>query len=159
MEVVFVHNRESLSQIQKHLTEQGHRVAVLHGRHGGKEKADIVQQFYPPNGNEAERKYDILVMSDAGAAGVNLQNAKYLVNFDLPDTSWVKEQREGRIDRHGQAHSEIDYHYQTKLERIKRKAELGTIFQQDLNTLDDRGLLSYLHKAKQEQQNELGGLF
>ncbi|MEM9423267.1 MAG: DEAD/DEAH box helicase [Spirochaetota bacterium] len=156
--VVFAHNRESLTQIERYLKEQGYRVGVLHGGHTGKEKEQIKNDFFPQTGKP---KHDILVMSDAGATGMNLQNAKYLVNYDLPDTSWVKEQREGRIDRHGQVNTEIDYHDlvsntghdKNKQERIKRKAELGTIFQQDPNTLDDRGILAYLQGAEQEKFN------
>ena len=102
----------------------------------------------------------MLVLSDAGATGPNLQNSKWLMNYDLPHTSWVKEQREGRIDRHGQAHDEIDYHdivsdtahESTKWDRIQRKAELGSVFQEDPGSLDDTGLAGYIAKAREERK-------
>ena len=156
--VVFAHNRQAVAHISDYLAKQGLRTGVMHGGHTGKEKEQIRRQFNPPGAADEDRKYDVLVMSDAGATGMNLQNAKYLVNYDLPDTSWVKQQREGRIDRHGQQHTEIDYHDlvsdtkhdEVKLKRIQRKAKLGSIFEEDPNSYDDRGILSYLHKAKQE---------
>lgn len=165
--VVFAHNREAVAQIEKQLKAEGHRVAVINGSLGGKEKERIKNEFNPSSGNTRDRKHDILVMSDAGATGLNLQNAKYLINYDLPDTSWVMEQRNGRIDRYGQQHSEIDYHNlvsdtdhdTSKLERIKRKAELGSVFQTDPNSLDDRGILSYIHSAAQEKANSGPDLF
>ena len=157
--VVFAHNRESIRQIEQDLKNQGYRVAVIHGGHSSAEKERIKNEFNPPTGDEKERKHDILILSDAGATGINLQNAKYLVNYDLPDTSWVKEQRNGRIDRNGQKHSEIDYHdlisdtdhERNKSERIDRKAALGQIFQQSPDQYDDRGLASYLQKASAER--------
>jgi len=103
-----------------------------------------------------------VVLSDAGATGLNLQNAKYLVNFDQPHTSWVREQRMGRIDRHGQAHSEIDYfdivsdtdHEKKKIERVKRKARLGQVFQQDPGDMDDSGLAERIKSVRDSRRKQ-----
>jgi superfamily II DNA/RNA helicase len=126
----------------------------------GAKKEEVKVGFNPPN--PKDRKYDVLICSDAGATGLNLQNAGYLVNFDLPQTAWVKQQREGRIDRPGQAHSEIDYHdlvtntehEKTKWERIERKKKLGSIFEEDPGILDDTGLAATIANIRQDRYNK-----
>ena len=125
----------------------------------GADKEKVKVGYNPPN--PAERQYDVLVMSDAGATGLNLQNSKYLINYDLTQTAWVKTQREGRINRMGQAHGEIDYHdlvsdtdhEATKWERIERKARLGSIFEDDPGAMDDTGLAAYVAAVRQERYN------
>ena len=158
--VVFAHNIASVEAVRSAMEKKGLRVGVIHGAMTGDKKDEVKNGFNPPN--KKDRKYDVIVLSDAGATGLNLQNAKYLVNYDLPQTSWVKEQREGRIDRHGQAHDEIDYHdlvsdtehESKKWERIQRKSRLGSIFQQDPGAIDDTGLASYLSQVRQERINQ-----
>ncbi len=155
--VVFAHNLAVVENIKNSLEKKGLKVGVINGAVSGADK-ERVKTGFNPQGTGA-RKYDVLVMSDAGATGLNLQNAKYLVNYDLPQTAWVKEQREGRIDRHGQPHASIDYHdlvsdtehEATKWDRIKRKAALGQIFQQDDGYgKDDSGIKSYIDKIKHD---------
>jgi len=158
--VVFAHNIASVDAIRSAFSAKGLRVGVIHGAMTGKEKEKVKVGFNPSN--PSERQYDLIVLSDAGATGLNLQNAKYLINYDLPQTSWVKEQREGRIDRMGQAHGEIDYHdlvtdtphESTKWDRVQRKKKLGAVFQQDPGALDDTGLASFLSDVRQERYNK-----
>lgn len=157
--VVFAHNLASVDAIKKAFESKGVRVGIITGTMSGADKEKVKVGFNPSN--PKERQYDMLVLSDAGATGLNLQNAKYLVNYDLPQTAWVKQQREGRIDRMGQAHDEIDYHdlvtdtehEATKWDRVQRKARLGSIFQEDPGALDDSGLASYLAAVRQERYN------
>lgn len=49
----------------------------------------------------------VLVSTDAGAEGLNLQVANVLVNFDLPWNPMVLEQRIGRIQRLASTHAEV----------------------------------------------------
>lgn len=53
------------------------------------------------------RRIRLLIATDAAGEGLNLQFCGALVNFDLPWNPMKVEQRIGRIDRIGQAHSEI----------------------------------------------------
>jgi superfamily II DNA or RNA helicase len=50
------------------------------------------------------RDIQVLVSTDAGGEGVNLQFAHVVVNYDLPWNPMRIEQRIGRVDRIGQAH-------------------------------------------------------
>ncbi len=51
--------------------------------------------------------YDILVTTDVLAEGVNLQQARHIINYDLPWNPMRLVQRHGRIDRLGSAHREV----------------------------------------------------
>lgn len=49
----------------------------------------------------------VIVMTDAGGVGLNVQVAKHLVNFDLPWSPGQLEQRYGRIKRFGSQHRSV----------------------------------------------------
>jgi len=63
-------------------------------------KAALVDKF---SGNEA----DILISTEAGAEGINLQFCSLLINYDLPWNPQKVEQRIGRVHRYGQKHDVV----------------------------------------------------
>ena len=63
----------------------------------------------PPSGYDQDR-YDIIVSTDMLAEGVNLQQAKHIINYDLPWNPMRIVQRHGRIDRIRSKHQEIVLH-------------------------------------------------
>ena len=56
---------------------------------------------------ESEDLYDILVTTDVLAEGVNLQQCRHIINYDLPWNPMRLVQRHGRIDRIGSRHSRV----------------------------------------------------
>ena len=66
-----------------------------HGQMKGDERIDAIQKFtQDPAGD-----YPIILMTDAGSEGLNLQAARHQINADLPDSPAIKTQRMGRIRR------------------------------------------------------------
>jgi len=59
----------------------------------------------PPN--RSEDKFDILVTTDVLAEGMNLQQCRNIINFDLPWNPMRLVQRHGRIDRIGSPHNDV----------------------------------------------------
>lgn len=57
--------------------------------------------------NRSEDRFDILVTTDVLAEGMNLQQCRHIVNFDLPWNPMRLVQRHGRIDRIGSPHSDV----------------------------------------------------
>lgn len=55
----------------------------------------------------AEDRFDLLISSDVLAEGVNLQQARHIVNYDLPWNPMRLVQRHGRIDRIGSQHDYV----------------------------------------------------
>jgi superfamily II DNA or RNA helicase len=91
--VVFTALRETQTTIQIFLENYGLKVGVINGDSGERNQETIALfRATPP-------QYRVIVSTEAGAEGVNLQAANVLVNFDLPWNPMVVEQRIGRIQR------------------------------------------------------------
>jgi len=78
---------------------------------GGVSREDAVFGFVPlsseaPPGRN-EDKHDILITTDVLAEGVNLQQCRNIINYDLPWNPMRLVQRHGRIDRIGSPHRDV----------------------------------------------------
>lgn len=88
------------------------RLASVSGTegHDGVNRRDAVFGFAPVSSEappETEDRYDILLTTDVLAEGMNLQQCRNLVNYDLPWNPMRLVQRHGRIDRIGSPHEEV----------------------------------------------------
>jgi superfamily II DNA or RNA helicase len=91
--VIFTALRETQTTIQNFLEGHGLKVGIINGDSGGRNQQTIACfKATPPD-------YRVIVSTEAGAEGVNLQAANILVNFDLPWNPMIVEQRIGRIQR------------------------------------------------------------
>lgn len=84
------------------------RVTFVTGNEGDKE--DAMFGFAPVSAQAPAGygdKYDILIATDVLAEGVNLQQARNIINFDLPWNPMRLVQRHGRIDRIGSPHAKV----------------------------------------------------
>lgn len=83
----------------------GERLAILHGGLDMKEREDIKAAFQTSPKDSVVR---ILLATDAASEGIDLQNhCNCLIHLEIPYNPNVMEQRNGRIDRHGQRHKEV----------------------------------------------------
>lgn len=89
----FVPSQEMLRDF---LTERGFSVACLNGSMDLDARKQVLQAF--------AGDVRILVSTDAGGEGLNLQFCHVVVNFDIPWNPMRLEQRIGRVDRIGQSH-------------------------------------------------------
>ena len=87
------------------------RIASLSGNTGTQSKETVIWGFAPKTSDAPEGRdedlYDIVVTTDVLAEGVNLQQARHIINYDLPWNPMRLVQRHGRIDRIGSHHSEV----------------------------------------------------
>jgi len=67
----------------------------------GEEKYRIIESFASKDGP------NILISSEVGAEGIDLQFCHIIINYDLPWNPMKLEQRIGRIDRIGQKSDRI----------------------------------------------------
>ncbi|MFI9629194.1 SNF2-related protein [Streptomyces sp. NPDC052042] len=72
-------------------------------------RSDIISGFAPRTAGTGveDDAYDLIVTTDVLAEGVNLQQARHIINYDLPWNPMRLVQRHGRIDRIGSPHQEI----------------------------------------------------
>jgi len=92
--IVFTQFRATQQQLVKLLQKEGISTAEFHGEMNVNRKRKQVEKF--------RKESQILVSTDCGAEGWNLQFARILINFDLPWNPMKVEQRIGRVHRLGQ---------------------------------------------------------
>jgi SNF2 family DNA or RNA helicase len=92
---IFVNFRRTLSHLQALLRGQGLSFSVFSGDQTAHEKDEAVAAF--------RERVPIMLCTESGGEGRNLQFADTLINYDLPWNPMKIEQRVGRIHRYGQA--------------------------------------------------------
>lgn len=150
--VVFAHSLEAVKMLAARLEKEGHRVIMLTGADSAKEKERKRLMFNPEQG---EAQADILVASDAGATGMNIQRGQWLYQYDTPQTAMTHAQRNGRIFRTGQQnnvelidgvpdHPEVH----RARERLQRKYGLRELMTSPLEGLDESGVAYYIKRRQ-----------
>ncbi len=118
--LIFSYYSDTVDWIYQHLLEVSDmpnsalmlfrgRIAKITGSDGMGEKQKVLLGFAPATAGTGKEKdeYDIVVTTDVLAEGVNLQQARHIINYDLPWNPTRLIQRHGRIDRIGSLHEEI----------------------------------------------------
>ena len=100
--IVFATTIRTLKYLQYRLMLEGVESLMIYG--GIKERQQIVCRF------QMNKDFNILLSSEVGGEGLDMQFCDTIVNYDLPWNPMVVEQRIGRIDRFGQT-SEYVYIY------------------------------------------------
>ncbi len=146
--VVFVRSLDRVKELTARLKQDGHRVVTLTGADSSAEKDRKKKEY-------SAGDHDIMVMSDAGAVGANLQHGKWLMQYDTPMTAMSHAQRRGRIHRVGQTSNVeladvIPDHPSVKRDRkrLADKYALREVLTSPLDGLDDRGVAGYLNKKR-----------
>lgn len=93
--IVFVEFIETMKQLQKELEAAGYSVELFHGGLAGtRARREAIERFRTDK--------QILISTQAGGEGLNLQFCRQIINYDLPWNPMRVEQRIGRVHRLGQ---------------------------------------------------------
>ena len=106
--LVFTQYRETALYLARELKRMG--IAPAECAHGQMKAAQVAARFSPVSNGRAPGGADeirVLVATDALSEGQNLQDARIVVNYDLPWAVIRLTQRAGRVDRIGQTREEI----------------------------------------------------
>jgi superfamily II DNA or RNA helicase len=109
--VIFTEYKTTLDYLLRRLKKkfEPNRLLTLFGGMDDAERSDVKGSF-----NNPLHPVRVLVATDAAAEGLNLQRtARYLLHFDCPWNPSRIEQRNGRIDRHGQPRDVTIFHFVT----------------------------------------------
>jgi len=121
--LVFSHYEETIDWIEEYLRgvlERDDRLSAYRGRmasvsgadsRGGIARHKALHGFAPVSTGalppEDEDLYDLLLCTDVLAEGMNLQQCRNVINYDLPWNPMRLIQRHGRVDRIGSPHREV----------------------------------------------------
>lgn len=101
----------STAEADERLAPYRGRIAWLAGDAGSGSKERVLWGFAPKTTDALagadDDLFDIVVATDVLAEGVNLQQARHIINYDLPWNPMRLVQRHGRIDRIGSHHTEV----------------------------------------------------
>ncbi len=99
--VVFTGRLETQTTIQAFLESKGIKIGIINGA-SGRRNQDTIARFKknPP-------EIHVIVSTEAGSEGINLQVANVLANYDLPWNPMIVEQRIGRIQRLASEHRSV----------------------------------------------------
>lgn len=99
---------ESAVQTDERLAAYRGRIVCATGSTGDTD--DVLLSFAPVSSDAPPGhpdRYDLLISTDVLAEGVNLQQARHIINYDLPWNPMRLVQRHGRIDRIGSPHKRV----------------------------------------------------
>lgn len=112
--IIFTEYRATQKWLHDLLAHEGfagqERLLTIYGGMPLDERERIKAAF---QSNPADAPVRILLATDAASEGVNLQNHCWqLIHYEIPWNPNRMEQRNGRVDRHGQKHDEVHiYHF------------------------------------------------
>ncbi len=101
--LVFTEFADTARWLAERFVEAGFSTKTLEGSVPGRERDKLQEEFLG-------RKFQVLVSTDAGGEGIDLQSANVMVDWDLPWSMVRLEQRMGRLHRVGQTREVFVYH-------------------------------------------------
>lgn len=101
--IVFTEFVATQNYLRDLLTGRGYSISTLNGSMSIDERNTVLAEF--------KSNTDILISTDAGGEGLNLQFSNCVINFDLPWNPMKIEQRIGRVDRIGQQRDVVVFNF------------------------------------------------
>lgn len=150
--IIFTEYRDTQDWLQEQLAAQGlasaERLQTLYGGMDDEQRERIKAAFQARPDLSPVR---ILLATDAASEGIDLQlHCRRLVHYEIPWNPSRMEQRNGRVDRHGQQREPLIYHFAPA--GYQSLADAPPL---DVNRLD--GALEFLaravHKVEQIRQD------
>lgn len=131
--MIFSFFRRTIAYLEERLSAH-FSVKVMSGATPMGQRQQIMQDF-------RDGKFDILVLSQVGAEGLDFEFCNALVNYDLPWNPMQVEQRIGRLDRFGQTSERIfifNMHVPGTIESdiFERLYQRIGVFQQSIGELE-----------------------
>jgi len=156
--LVFTESRDTLDYLVGKLRRMGFSVTELHGGMGMDDRIRAEHEF--------RHHTQVMVSTEAGGEGINLQFCSLMINYDIPWNPNRLEQRMGRIHRYGQTKEVHIYNlvaYDTregevlatlleKLEKIKEQLGSDRVFDV-INDILDVNLRDLIIEAITNRRN------
>ena len=142
--IIFTEYKTTLDYLANRLRRQypADRILTLFGVGGptgmGATERDSVKAAF----NDPDAEVRILVATDAASEGLNLhRTARYLLHYDCPWNPSRLEQRNGRLDRYGQARDVTVHHFDSigdpDIRFLGRVIQKADAFREDLGSANE----------------------
>ena len=142
--IIFTEYKTTLDYLARRLREiyPSERILTLFGSGSAEGMNELDRENVKAAFNDVDAEVRVLVATDAASEGLNLhRTARYLLHYDCPWNPSRLEQRNGRLDRYGQARDVTVHHFVSDadpdlrfLDHLIRKA--GEI-REDLGSLNE----------------------
>ena len=158
--IVFAVFKNTLRYLAIRLGKLGFKTIQIHGDIKPDERVTRLQDF------KNAQSFTILLSSEVGSEGLDMQFCNSMVNYDLPWNPMVVEQRIGRIDRFGQKSPKVHIYnlvvedsiqvdiYERLLDRIgifkNCIGDLEAILDKDLEQTGIRNIQEWFNKLEKE---------
>lgn len=131
--ILFTQYKPTQYYLQWYLTKNGVPAVSYTGEMSQGKKSWMLEQF--------QESKQVLIATEAGSEGINLQFASHIINYDLPWNPMRIEQRIGRIHRLGQENDVHVVHFaiQNTIEEhvMQTLYEKVSLFEETIGDLDD----------------------
>jgi len=108
--IIFTEYKDTLEYLSKRLEEIGFTTPVVRCLYGGMDEAS--RSLVKSEFNDPGSALRILLATDVASEGLNLQmSCRYVIHQEIPWNPARLEQRNGRVDRHGQARDVFVHHF------------------------------------------------
>lgn len=143
--IIFSEWLDSLFLVEQLLVKYKIGFTKLTGKVTPKKRSQLVKAF------EENKDCKVFLSTEAGGAGLNLQVADTLINFELPWNPAKKNQRTGRIDRIGQSAKKLHIFNLLTKDGIEMHLASGLLLKQNLfeSVLDDDNTVDTVDFSKQ----------
>lgn len=158
--IVFAVFKSTLKYLAIRLSKYGFNTIRIDGDIPSEERFNLINQF------KNAQEFTILLSSEVGSEGLDMQFCNAMVNYDLPWNPMVVEQRIGRIDRFGQKSEKVHIYnlivensiqvdiYTRLLDRIgifkNCIGDLEAILDKDLEQNGVRNIQEWFNKLEKE---------
>lgn len=138
--VIFTEYKTTLDYLERRLGERYREEGAVRVLFGGLD--DRTRDAIKTAFNDPADAVRILVATDAASEGLNLQEtARFLFHYDIPWNPARLEQRNGRLDRHGQARDVTVHHFTSNedadLRFLAKVAQKVNTIREDLGSTGD----------------------
>ncbi|CAF0789687.1 unnamed protein product [Didymodactylos carnosus] len=90
--IIFVRTREKVNRLNKELEQQGYKALLLHGSKSQQVRNEVFKEF-------RETQNALLLATDVASRGLDVDDVRFVINYDYPNTDDVYIHRIGRTGR------------------------------------------------------------
>ncbi|KAK4557006.1 RNA helicase required for poly(A+) mRNA export [Recurvomyces mirabilis] len=77
--IIFCHRRDTAAEIERRMTQEGHKVAMLSGALEGQQRDAVFQDF-------RSGAAKVLITTNVLSRGIDVQTVTMVINYDIPET-------------------------------------------------------------------------